>query len=83
MPIKSSQMQSNIKSTDLGRGRGGRLPAGQKARGSTKIISAAIPEPDRQMVQKLALSLLISESEFIRRAISEYIAKVVAQGSNS
>ena len=85
MPTKSPQ----IKTSDLGKGRGGRPCAGQQAPGPTRLINAAVPEQDRQRIKKLSQALTISESEFIRRAISEYFkkfkkieAQIEAQGDN-
>ena len=40
MPTKSPK----IKTSDLGRGRGGRPCAGQQAPGPTRLINAAVPE---------------------------------------
>jgi hypothetical protein len=78
MPTKSPQ----IKTSDLGRGRGGRPCAGQQAPGPTRLVTAAVPERDRQRIKKLSQALVISESELIRRAISEYLLKMEAQESN-
>ena len=75
-------MSTKIKTSDLGRGRGGRPCAGQQALGPTRLITAAVPEQDRQRIKKLAQALIISESELLRRAISEYLARMEAQEDN-
>ncbi len=77
MPTKSPQ----IKTSDLGRGRGGRPCAGQQAPGPTRLINSAVPEQDRQRIKKLSQVLVISELELIQRAISEYLLKMEAQES--
>lgn len=72
MPTKAPQ---TIKITDLGKGRGGRPRAGQSPPGQTRQVHASLPDQERQLIQKIALSLGVPESEIIRRAIFEYLAK--------
>ena len=71
MPTKSPQ----TKTSNLGNGRGGRPRAGQSPPGQTRQVHASLPDQERQLIQKIALSLGVPESEIIRRAIFEYLSK--------
>ena len=64
---------------NLGRGRGGRPCAGEKPKGPTPQMHVAVPVHDRERLRILAQMQKTTESELVRKAITEFLLKFDTQ----